>query len=296
MSHADSRTDHSGVSRGPAAAATWGELACCRDDHPYVVPISFDFDGEHLYSFATLGQKIVWMRENPNVCVEVDEIDDRFHWTTVLVFGRYEELRSPAEHEPARERARSLFEQRDEWWQPAAAKAGPVGASRADRLSHRHQAGSPDDAPIGRRSERQNPYSMPSSGVTRSVSPLVPSVKRRLKSTSSRPCRLALNPTAALDAQNDSWKIAMSSNVAEPDRADGRERLDADARRVDGAAPQQVGREAELVGDADVGAERVEQLIRKVVFLAGLDVAGQHAVAVPLVAQVDVRRDAPVRP
>ena len=98
-------------------------LACSRDDHAYVVPVSFNYDGEHLYSFSTLGQKIVWMRENPNVCVEVDEIEDRFHWTTVLVFGRYEELRSPVEHEHARERARGLFEQRDEWWQPAIAKA-----------------------------------------------------------------------------------------------------------------------------------------------------------------------------
>jgi nitroimidazol reductase NimA-like FMN-containing flavoprotein (pyridoxamine 5'-phosphate oxidase superfamily) len=103
-----------------------GRVACCRDDHPYIVPISFDFDGEHLYSFATLGQKIVWMRANPNVCVEVSEIVDRFHWTTVLVFGRYEELREPVDHEPARQQAREYFEQRDEWWQPAAAKAGPV--------------------------------------------------------------------------------------------------------------------------------------------------------------------------
>ena len=101
-----------------------GRLGCCRDGHPYVVPISFDFDGEHLYSFSTLGQKIVWMRANPHICVEVDEIVDRFHWTTVLVFGQYEELRVPADHE--RQHARELFEQRDEWWQPAAAKAGPV--------------------------------------------------------------------------------------------------------------------------------------------------------------------------
>lgn len=99
-----------------------GRLACCRDDHPYVVPISYDFDGKHVYSFSTLGQKIVWMRANPHVCLEVDEIEDRFNWTTVLAFGRYEELRTPPEHEQAREGARQLFEQREEWWQPAAAK------------------------------------------------------------------------------------------------------------------------------------------------------------------------------
>lgn len=98
-------------------------LACSRRDQPYIVPISFDFDGEHLYSFSTLGQKIVWMRENPHVCVEVEEVDDRFHWTTVLVFGRYEELRAGDGHQAAKDRARQLFEVREEWWQPAAAKA-----------------------------------------------------------------------------------------------------------------------------------------------------------------------------
>ena len=101
-----------------------GRLACCRADQPYVVPISFDYDGEHLYSFSTLGQKVIWMRDNPRVCVEVDDIEDRFHWTTVLVFGRYEELRRE-EHARAKERARGLFERREEWWQPAAAKTSP---------------------------------------------------------------------------------------------------------------------------------------------------------------------------
>ena len=100
-------------------------IACCRHDQPYIVPISFDYDGDHLYSFSTLGQKIVWMRDNPRVCVEVDDIDDRFNWTTVLVFGRYEELRASQADALAREHARGMFEQREEWWQPAAAKTNP---------------------------------------------------------------------------------------------------------------------------------------------------------------------------
>jgi nitroimidazol reductase NimA-like FMN-containing flavoprotein (pyridoxamine 5'-phosphate oxidase superfamily) len=102
-----------------------GRLACARGGQPYVVPISFDFDGEHIYSFATLGQKIVWMRDNPLVCLEVGDISDKYHWTTVVVFGRYQELKSSAEHAVAREKARELFELRPEWWQPAAAKTQP---------------------------------------------------------------------------------------------------------------------------------------------------------------------------
>jgi nitroimidazol reductase NimA-like FMN-containing flavoprotein (pyridoxamine 5'-phosphate oxidase superfamily) len=106
--------------------ASVARLACCHGPFPYVVPISIDFDGAHVYSYATVGQKVHWMRDNPNVCVQVDEIVDRFHWTSVLAFGRYEELPATAEHAAARERARAMFEGRPEWWQPGAAKAGDV--------------------------------------------------------------------------------------------------------------------------------------------------------------------------
>ena len=88
-----------GRAAGAAAARsprqlTVGRLGCARDNQPYIVPISFYFDpaGRCLYSFATAGQKIDWMRSNPRVCLEVDEIGDEFHWNSVLVIGRFEEL------------------------------------------------------------------------------------------------------------------------------------------------------------------------------------------------------------
>jgi nitroimidazol reductase NimA-like FMN-containing flavoprotein (pyridoxamine 5'-phosphate oxidase superfamily) len=101
-----------------------GRLACARDDQPYIVPIFFslDLDGNCLYSFSTLGQKIEWMRGNPKVCVEVEEITDRFHWTTVLVTGRYSEISDAKGDSAAFERVRELFQQRPEWWLPATAK------------------------------------------------------------------------------------------------------------------------------------------------------------------------------
>jgi nitroimidazol reductase NimA-like FMN-containing flavoprotein (pyridoxamine 5'-phosphate oxidase superfamily) len=76
-----------------------------------------------LYSFSTLGQKIDWMRGNPRVCVEVDEIVDQLHWTTVLAFGRYEELlRDSRQDEDERRRAHELFQQRSAWWLPGVGK------------------------------------------------------------------------------------------------------------------------------------------------------------------------------
>ncbi len=102
-------------------------LACSRGDQPYVVPISFAYDRESncLYGFSTIGKKIEWMRENPKVCVELEDVTDRFHWTTIVIDGRYDELREGIEGQDARQRAVDLFGQHAEWWLPGAAKAGP---------------------------------------------------------------------------------------------------------------------------------------------------------------------------
>ena len=104
--------------------ASLGRLACARDDQPYIVPIffSFDLDETCLYGFSTAGRKIEWMRRNPKVCVEVEEIVDKAHWTTVLATGRYEEIRDQKNDSVAFERVRELFQQRPEWWLPATAK------------------------------------------------------------------------------------------------------------------------------------------------------------------------------
>ena len=58
----------------------FGRLACSCNDRPYIVPIYFCFDADRLYCFSTLGQKILWMRQNPLVCVEADEIRAHDDW------------------------------------------------------------------------------------------------------------------------------------------------------------------------------------------------------------------------
>lgn len=101
-----------------------GRLACARYDQPYVVPIHFSFDPERhcIYAFSTIGQKIEWMRANPKVCLEVEELATRDHWSTVVVTGRYEEIHDDPDEREARRRAEGLFQMRPEWWFPAAAK------------------------------------------------------------------------------------------------------------------------------------------------------------------------------
>jgi nitroimidazol reductase NimA-like FMN-containing flavoprotein (pyridoxamine 5'-phosphate oxidase superfamily) len=103
--------------------ATFGKLACARDNQPYVVPIHFWYDGKHVYGFTTLGQKVEWMRSNPLVCLEIDERRSDNEWMSVIVFGRYEELPDTPEFGPARAQARHLLRKRAIWWEPAFAAA-----------------------------------------------------------------------------------------------------------------------------------------------------------------------------
>jgi len=97
-----------------------GILACARENQPYVVPFHFVYDGQKsLYAFSTLGQKIEWMRANPLVCVEADDINNQFEWTSLVIFGRYEELPETSEFEAARNHAYELLSRHAMWWQPA---------------------------------------------------------------------------------------------------------------------------------------------------------------------------------
>jgi nitroimidazol reductase NimA-like FMN-containing flavoprotein (pyridoxamine 5'-phosphate oxidase superfamily) len=105
--------------RGVLEKTTVGRLACARDNQPYLVPINFAFDGTYLYGFTTLGQKIEWMRSNPLVCFEVDEIFSYNQWMSIVVFGRYEELPDSLDHENARIQAYRFLEKRVMWWEPA---------------------------------------------------------------------------------------------------------------------------------------------------------------------------------
>jgi len=175
------------------AALAGGRLArlgCAHDDQPYVVPIYYAFhrapDGtSYLYGFTTVGQKVEWMRVNPQVCVEWDEVARHDRWVSVVVFGRYEELPSPArgaesrlperaadQPDPSEEerewlRATGLLRRHATWWQPGgaafAARNHPDPAEpfqalyyriRIDRLTGHRAAPDAPEPPVSDRTPR----------------------------------------------------------------------------------------------------------------------------------------------
>ena len=108
----------------------FGRLGCASNNQPYVVPIYFAYESNCLFGFSTAGQKIDWMRTNPLVCIDADEVLGQDNWASVLVFGRYEELLDNPKYAARRLTAHSLLEQSAG---PAAGRRRGAGAGRAAR-------------------------------------------------------------------------------------------------------------------------------------------------------------------
>jgi uncharacterized protein len=101
--------------RAILARAPVARLGCSQDGQPYVVPVFIALEDRYVYVFSTVGKKINWMRANPKVCVQADDIRSQSHWSSVIAYGRYQELpekQYPEEHE----HARKLLEVRHQWW------------------------------------------------------------------------------------------------------------------------------------------------------------------------------------
>jgi nitroimidazol reductase NimA-like FMN-containing flavoprotein (pyridoxamine 5'-phosphate oxidase superfamily) len=109
---------------GLLARQGYGRLGCARNDQPYIIPVYFAYEPGHLYGFATMGQKIEWMRSNPLVCVQAEEVLNDTEWSSVVVSGHYEEFPDTPEYAERRQKAQLLLEKfRSLWWQKGFAAA-----------------------------------------------------------------------------------------------------------------------------------------------------------------------------
>ena len=107
---------------GALAKHNFGRIACVENGQPYITPFSFAFEDDAIYSFATVGTRIAWMRANPLVCVEVEDIVSPQNWHTLIVFGRYVELPETPEFAIERAAAHRLLSARKLWWEPGYAR------------------------------------------------------------------------------------------------------------------------------------------------------------------------------
>jgi len=69
-----------------------GRIGCSNGKKVYVVPVNYVYDGHYIFAQSQEGLKIDMMRNNPNVCFEVDEVKDFINWQSVILWGVYQEL------------------------------------------------------------------------------------------------------------------------------------------------------------------------------------------------------------
>jgi nitroimidazol reductase NimA-like FMN-containing flavoprotein (pyridoxamine 5'-phosphate oxidase superfamily) len=84
------------------ASQSLGRLACCKDRKPYIIPVTYAFDGDFIYGQSNEGMKLNMMRKNPHVCFEVDQMLNMRNWQSVIAYGTFEEL-TGADADAARE-------------------------------------------------------------------------------------------------------------------------------------------------------------------------------------------------
>ena len=69
-----------------------GRIGCSDRKKIYVVPVNYVYDGQYILAHSQKGLKIDMMRNNPDVCFEVDEVKDFNNWRSVILWGVYQEL------------------------------------------------------------------------------------------------------------------------------------------------------------------------------------------------------------
>jgi nitroimidazol reductase NimA-like FMN-containing flavoprotein (pyridoxamine 5'-phosphate oxidase superfamily) len=69
-----------------------GRIGCHADGVTYIVPINYVYEDNTVYAHSKKGMKIDIMRKNPDVCFQIDAIDDLLNWESVIAWGTFEEI------------------------------------------------------------------------------------------------------------------------------------------------------------------------------------------------------------
>ncbi|MBV8364130.1 MAG: pyridoxamine 5'-phosphate oxidase family protein [Candidatus Eremiobacteraeota bacterium] len=115
------------------AAHSVGRLGCHADGRTCVVPIAYAYSDGAIYGHSSEGLKMRMMRKNPQVCFEVDEVDNVLEWRSVVAWGTFEELHGV---------------QRDEAMRTLLIQFLPAKATATTRYLESSRAGVKDDRAV----------------------------------------------------------------------------------------------------------------------------------------------------
>ena len=73
-------------------SAAIGRIGCHSEGITYIVPVNFVYENSTVYAHSAAGMKIDMMRQDPQVCFQVDNIRNMGNWQSVIAWGRFEEI------------------------------------------------------------------------------------------------------------------------------------------------------------------------------------------------------------
>ena len=80
----------------------YAHLGCSSQGEIYVVPITYVYEDGNLYSYTQEGKKTDMMRQQPKVCVQVEQVRHHKEWSSAICWGTFEEITAPAEQQRIR--------------------------------------------------------------------------------------------------------------------------------------------------------------------------------------------------
>lgn len=79
----------------------YGHLGLARGNHPYVVPIHYAYDDPHIYIYTTEGKKTEIIKDNPEICLQVEDVKSDQDWQSVIAIGEAVRLKNTEVREHA---------------------------------------------------------------------------------------------------------------------------------------------------------------------------------------------------
>jgi uncharacterized protein len=79
----------------------YGHLGMVRGTHPYIVPIHYAYEDPYIYIYTTEGKKTEIIKDNPEVCLQVEDVRDNQDWQSVIVTGEAVRITDTEEREHA---------------------------------------------------------------------------------------------------------------------------------------------------------------------------------------------------
>lgn len=73
-------------------SAAIGRIGCHSEGITYIVPVNFVYENSAVYAHSAAGMKIDMMRQDPEVCFQVDNIRNMGNWQSVIAWGKFEEI------------------------------------------------------------------------------------------------------------------------------------------------------------------------------------------------------------